>query len=817
MESMRQRLLAQQLGLSSPQQKQREEPEIKPSTPKKGQNIPQIQPWRSEPRVKVMPFSPTPVTPDRSQRPRGALVGTPTSAALSRRGFPMSPDVPRTPTYSNKYYTNAAGNSTPLESSSVSASERDKQIQSMLSGMVTVMNEVDLSKSRVPGMQCTLLPHQIQGVDWMRRREHGASKGGILADDMGLGKTVQMIALMLYHRHLDDLLGESDDENGENAKSIPSDDFLQQCQKQVFASGTCTTLIIAPLAVIEQWNQECLDKTGRRLKVLVHHGTQRAKRVEDLMKVDIVITTYATAAMEHDSFLEATGALPPKPSAQKKKGPKAVKGQDSDSGYSDSDDSEALIANLKSSKIKSSQKSRPHPLYEMKWLRVVLDEAQNIKNYRAKSSLACFQLSLQAASRWCISGTPLQNNALEIFSLIHFLRISPFDDLKHFQEKISEPLKSAKQSRIDLGLRRLSVVLQSIMLRRTKDAEYKGKRLLDLPPRSVEILSRDFESCQERDFYRELEHRVQAHFKGNKDSQISYMGVLLMLLRLRQACNHPVLVTGRNIVSSQNEPTSSSTSNAQDDDEELAALLSGLSVKARHCERCKVPLDSSQNGTDSPSVCPGCAAQRDREIRSGSTWDTPGTMSTKLRMIVDLLHIFEKESRGDKTIIFSQFTSFLDVIEPVLHTHGFDYVRYDGSMRQNVRQEALNRIRSDDGTKIILISFKAGSTGLNLTCCNRVILCDLWWNPQIEEQAFDRAHRYVYRTHISLGQSKHVYIYKLSITGTVEQRILVLQVCLTQKDLHQEKKRELARAALDGKTYVMSKLTTETLKVCSFG
>lgn len=192
-------------------------------------------------------------------------------------------------------------------------------------------------------------------------------------------------------------------------------------------------------------------------------------------------------------------------------------------------------------------------------------------------------------------------------------------------------------------------------------------------------------------------------------------------------------------------------------------------------------------------------------------------MSTKLRMIVDLLHIFEKESRGDKTIIFSQFTSFLDVIEPVLHTHGFDYVRYDGSMRQNVRQEALNRIRSDDGTKIILISFKAGSTGLNLTCCNRVILCDLWWNPQIEEQAFDRAHRYVYRTHISLGQSKHVYIYKLSITGTVEQRILVLQVCLTQKDLHQEKKRELARAALDGKTYVMSKLTTETLKVCSFG
>ncbi|WFD22055.1 ABC-type xenobiotic transporter [Malassezia equina] len=116
----------------------------------------------------------------------------------------------------------------------------------------------------------------------------------------------------------------------------------------------------------------------------------------------------------------------------------------------------------------------------------------------------------------------------------------------------NEPLKSQKQSRIDLGLRRLSVLLQSIMLRRTKDAEYKGKRLLDLPPRSVEILSRDFESPQERDFY---------------------------------PCNHPMLVTGRNIVPSQNEPTSTSTSSAHDEDEELAALLSGLSVKLRMIEQ----------------------------------------------------------------------------------------------------------------------------------------------------------------------------------------------------------------------------------------
>lgn len=70
------------------------------------------------------------------------------------------------------------------------------------------------------------------------------------------------------------------------------------------------------------------------------------------------------------------------------------------------------------------------------------DEAHNIKNYRAKSSQACYELSLNAASRWCLTGTPLQNNVLELFSLMHFLRAAPFDDLSHFREKIDDPLKS---------------------------------------------------------------------------------------------------------------------------------------------------------------------------------------------------------------------------------------------------------------------------------------------------------------------------------------------------------------------------------------
>lgn len=134
----------------------------------------------------------------------------------------------------------------------------------------------------------------------------------------------------------------------------------------------------------------------------------------------------------------------------------------------------------------------------------------------------------------------------------------------------------------------------------------------------------------------------------------------------------------------------------------------------------------------------------------------------------------------------------------------------DGSMQPVQREAALTKIKEDDNCQVILVSFKAGSTGLNLTACNNVILVDLWWNPALEvllspvlhnssltsllqDQAFDRAHRY--------GQTRPVYIYKLKIDDTVEERILVLQ----------EKKRALAKAALSGEKIKNMKLGMDEL------
>ncbi|WFD42851.1 hypothetical protein MPSI1_001501 [Malassezia psittaci] len=319
------------------------------------------------------------------------------------------------------------------------------------------------------------------------------------------------------------------------------------------------------------------------------------------------------------------------------------------------------------------------------------------------------------------------------------------------------------------------------MLRRTKDAKYNGQPLLQLPERKVEVVALDFEDKSELEFYRSIESRMNSHLEESKTRKTDMMGMLVMLLRLRQACNHPALVTGRgpakhnDVSTSVQSATSGTNANPED---ELADLLSGLSVQSQLCERCQVSLPASYRPKGSAMLCAGCEQQANDEAKNGIQWHDRS--SSKVNKILSLLQNFRSTAKQDKTIIFSQFTSFLDLVESALEKKGFAYVRYDGKMTRTARENALSAIRNQDDIQVILISFKAGSTGLNLTCCNRVILCDLWWNPQIEEQAFDRAHR--------LGQTKNVYIYKLSIAGTVEERILRLQ----------DKKRALAKAALHG-------------------
>lgn len=159
-------------------------------------------------------------------------------------------------------------------------------------------------------------------------------------------------------------------------------------------------------------------------------------------------------------------------------------------------------------------------------------------------------------------------------------------------------------------------------------------------------------------------------------------------------------------------------------------------------------------------------------------------VSAKVRVLIDALELAVIEDH--KALVFSQWTSMLDLIEPALAASGIEWVRLDGSTRD--RGAVVRRFQGEDGTvgdaagasgpPVMLISLKAGGTGLNLTAADYVFLCDPWWNPAVEDQAADRAHR--------IGQDRPVNVYRLVAQDTVEERILALQT----------RKRALADAAL---------------------
>jgi SNF2 family DNA or RNA helicase len=150
--------------------------------------------------------------------------------------------------------------------------------------------------------------------------------------------------------------------------------------------------------------------------------------------------------------------------------------------------------------------------------------------------------------------------------------------------------------------------------------------------------------------------------------------------------------------------------------------------------------------------------------------------SSKLRRLLAALELVAAD--GHKALVFSQWTSLLDLAEPHLTQAGIAFTRLDGSTRD--RQAVVNQFQAADGPPVMLLSLKAGGTGLNLTSADHVFLLDLWWNPAVEEQAADRAHR--------IGQERPVMVYRLVAKDTVEERILALQ----------EQKREIAEAALSG-------------------
>ena len=594
---------------------------------------------------------------------------------------------------------------------------------------------------------------------------------------MGLGKTVQSIALILSHPHprYPIMEGVTYSSLSPNSKSAVAEIPKDICRG---------TLVICPLALMKQWESEIAKFTedSHKLRVKVHHGPNRTKDPQALRRYDVVITTYDVIRSEHSqsSFQE---------------------------GSDGNVDAVGCFGN--------------------RWWRIICDEAHTIKNRLAKGSLAA--CALKARYRWCLTGTPLQNNLDELQSLLKFLRIAPFDDLAVWKEQISRPMQ---QNRGKIAIDRLRVVLGAIMLRRTKDvlkkdAEGKTGHQIRLPERDMEKVVESF-SPKEQAFYDKLEERTEESLEkmianfgefGAKLGGQNMTSALVLLLRLRQACNHPHLLAGKIHKDKDSGMGLSGLKKKKapmvDDvveDDELAGLMGGLSVAQKKCEICLNQL--SRSATDAGEIrCAACTEDLDdadfkatktkkfkkakKKVKvprgrrvimdsddeedegsqaeegpdeeegdnaaSGDERDTNGLIdsqaeetdddgsdydddlysqllpSTKINSLLKI--VAHEMKRKNKIIVFSQFTSMLDLIEPFLHKEGIAFTRYDGSMKNDDREASLRRLRGEEefaprrgrGEKdwcgVLLCSLKCGALGLNLTCASRVVILEPFWNP----------------------------------------------------------------------------------------
>ncbi|TPX46100.1 hypothetical protein SeMB42_g03822 [Synchytrium endobioticum] len=567
----------------------------------------------------------------------------------------------------------------------------------------------------IPELKIDMLPHQVVGVNWMKNRDIGPTKGGILSDDMGLGKTIQAIALILSNKS---------------------------------TSRHRTTLVVTPLSLLKQWEDELSTKTRKRaLRVLIHHGPQRSRNtIRIFEEYDVVLTTYDTVAAEFPSLTKSR---------------KSKKNLDSD------DDGDGPVA-----RVNHSRQKEEGPLLQMRWFRVILDEGHNIKNTSTLRSRAC--CALRTDRRWILSGTPIQNTIEDLQALLKFLQCKPYNDPAQFKADIGEPLKrlpihvteeeeqsmkahelqkiQSERRRWDAALQRVQVVLKIIMLRRQKATLIDGKPLLDLPARNVRMVEYEFTE-DERDYYQSLEKKAQKSVKRMKKAgQFNYSNILALLVKLRLSCNHPYLVA---FESDNSEDALAKELKKSDDDvhlDDLASMMEKMDVKSNLCTICQEPIEPQ---SADKLHCSDCAKTFVSIVRASSsmsknkknvamlselkrTWFS----STKVDALTSTLSNFFKQDATFKAIVFSQFTSFLDIIEVVLVNSGWAFSRYDGSMTLQARDMNLIRARN-------------------------VIFTKVFWNPYREEQATDRVHR--------TGQTRDVNVIKMVIRGTVEERIIGLQ------------------------------------------
>ncbi|XP_010749377.3 helicase-like transcription factor [Larimichthys crocea] len=493
-----------------------------------------------------------------------------------------------------------------------------------------------------------------------------------------------------------------------------------------------TTLIISPLSVLSNWLDQFEQhvRSNVKLNVYLYYGSDRNRSKRFLSSQDVVITTY---------------------------------------------------------NVLSADFGNKSPLHEINWLRVVLDEGHIIRNPNAQMSKAV--LGLKTQRRWILSGTPIQNSVKDLWMLLAFLRLKPFDVREWWNRVIQRPVTQGDRD----GLQNLQTLVRCITLRRTKGSKVNGRPLVCLPDKTVCVEQVEL-SQSEREEYelaRNEGRSTISRYVAEGTVLRNYADVLAILMRLRQHCCHPDLLAKTSADLGAAATPAELRERlieklrlvlASGSDEECSVCLDSVRLPViTHCAHvyCR-PCIAQVIGTEqNVARCPLCRSEiktselvefpqeemEEEKSTNSEKWRT----SSKVQALMGNLLRLRCEDSSIKCLVVSQFTRFLSILETPLREHGFTFVRLDGTMSQKRRTQVIQEFQSSaaDSPAVMLLSLKAGGVGLNLTAASRVFLMDPAWNPATEEQCIDRCHR--------LGQTRNVVVTKFIVKDSVEESMMKIQ------------------------------------------
>ncbi|EXM19799.1 hypothetical protein FOTG_12242 [Fusarium oxysporum f. sp. vasinfectum 25433] len=526
----------------------------------------------------------------------------------------------------------------------------------------------------------------------------------------------------------------------------PIRDSTGNIKAQEHPPSSITLVILPSRQVLDVWQNE-IDRRfqPQSFKTVTFHGDARPKKRELLLGHDLVLTTYHT--LEKDN--RGKGIL-----------------------------------------------------NSIKWSRIVLDEAHQIRNSSIKLHKAA--TALESDNRWCLTGTPIQNSFDDLRSLLKFLRFEPFCQSNVFEQHIVKPFRQDPPNGSNES-RNLKIMLRVCCLRRTQaklDLPTSTIQKVDVTPTETEksMFTSILDQCKE-DF-----DKMAGKEESAKKSNILFSAIM----KLRRVCNHgaiPIsacsskrtnqLIVPKTKGKASRSPSAEPVCEFCDERTGNADLLGGLD-SCPMCGRLQFEMnDEASSLAPSPSPTPSMMDldtpdPPTRDISTQSSYYKK-QQSSKMSAVINNI----KSSCLDpssKSVVFSSWRDTLDILATMLGAEGIAFVQVDGRNPLVGRTELLSKFCHDSVIRVLLISINTGAVGLTLTQANMVHIVEPQWNPAIEEQAIARV--------VRMGQTSPVTIFKYITAGSIENTVVKLQ----------EKKTRIIKLSMQDKDGVDSDANLDSFK-----